>query len=43
MSVIALKCPEIRMTVVGQTEARIAAWNQEDLRVIAVYELDLPL
>jgi UDPglucose 6-dehydrogenase len=26
-----LKCPEINVTVVDLNEARIAAWNDEDL------------
>jgi UDPglucose 6-dehydrogenase len=38
MSVIALKCPEINVTVVDLNEARIAAWNDEDLNKLPVYE-----
>ena len=38
MSVIALKCPEIKVTVVDLNEARIAAWNDEDLNNLPVYE-----
>lgn len=38
MSVIALKCPEIKVTVVDLNEARIAAWNTEDLDKLPVYE-----
>lgn len=38
MSVIALKCPEIKVTVVDLNEARIAAWNEEDLDKLPVYE-----
>ncbi|WP_426092442.1 nucleotide sugar dehydrogenase [Flavobacterium sp. DSR3-2] len=38
MSVIALKCPEIRVTVVDLNDARIAAWNSEDLENLPVYE-----
>jgi UDPglucose 6-dehydrogenase len=38
MSVIALKCPDIKVTVVDLNEARIAAWNQEDLEQLPVYE-----
>ena len=38
MSVIALKCPEIKVTVVDLNEARIAAWNNEDLDNLPVYE-----
>ncbi|MCW2118487.1 UDP-glucose 6-dehydrogenase [Flavobacterium sp. 7A] len=38
MSVIALKCPEIKVTVVDLNEVRIAAWNEEDLDKLPVYE-----
>jgi UDPglucose 6-dehydrogenase len=38
MSVIALKCPEINVTVVDLNEARIAAWNDTDLEKLPVYE-----
>jgi len=38
MSVIALKCPEINVTVVDLNENRIAAWNNEDLDKLPVYE-----
>ncbi|QOG00775.1 nucleotide sugar dehydrogenase [Flavobacterium sp. MDT1-60] len=38
MSVIALKCPEIKVTVVDLNEARILAWNDEDLDKLPVYE-----
>ncbi|WP_289661640.1 UDP-glucose 6-dehydrogenase [Flavobacterium panacagri] len=38
MSVIALKCPEINVTVVDLNEKRIAAWNDEDLDKLPVYE-----
>lgn len=38
MSVIALKCPEIKVTVVDLNEGRIAAWNDEDLDKLPVYE-----
>lgn len=38
MSVIALKCPEINVTVVDLNETRIAAWNDEDLDKLPVYE-----
>jgi len=38
MSVIALKCPEIRVTVVDINEKRIAAWNDPDLSKLPVYE-----
>jgi UDPglucose 6-dehydrogenase len=38
MSVIALKFPEIKVTVVDLNAARIAAWNDEDLDNLPVYE-----
>lgn len=38
MSVIALKCPEIKVTVVDLNEERITAWNDEDLDKLPVYE-----
>ncbi|MFN5331604.1 MAG: nucleotide sugar dehydrogenase, partial [Bacteroidota bacterium] len=38
MSVIAQKCPNIRVVVVDSNEARIAAWNQEDLSQLPIYE-----
>jgi UDPglucose 6-dehydrogenase len=38
MSVIALKCPEIKVTVVDLNEARIAAWNDDNLDNLPVYE-----
>ena len=38
MSVIALKCPEIKVTVVDLNEARIAAWNDKNLDNLPVYE-----
>ena len=38
MSVIALKCPGIKVTVVDLNEVRIAAWNEEDLDKLPVYE-----
>tara|TARA_B110000114_G_scaffold19484_1_gene18634 strand:+ start:288 stop:1697 length:1410 start_codon:yes stop_codon:yes gene_type:complete len=38
MSVIALKSPEIKVTVVDLNTARIAAWNDEDLEKLPVYE-----
>lgn len=38
MSVIALKCPEIKVTVVDLNEGRIAAWNDIDLEKLPVYE-----
>lgn len=38
MSVIAKKCPHIQVTVVDLNEARIAAWNDEDVNNIPIYE-----
>ncbi|MDQ1166741.1 UDP-glucose 6-dehydrogenase [Flavobacterium sp. SORGH_AS_0622] len=38
MSVIALKCPEIKVTVVDLNKSRIAAWNDENLDNLPVYE-----
>ena len=38
MSVIALKCPEIKVTVVDINEKRIAAWNSDNLDELPVYE-----
>jgi len=38
MAVIAKKCPEIKVTVVDINEARIAAWNDENVDNIPVYE-----
>ncbi|MCL6275554.1 nucleotide sugar dehydrogenase [Muricauda sp. 2012CJ35-5] len=38
MSVIALKCPEIQVTVVDLNEKRIAQWNDEDLDKLPIYE-----
>lgn len=38
MSVIANKCPEIDVTVVDINAKRIAAWNDEDLDKLPVYE-----
>ena len=38
MSVIALKCPEIRVNVVDLNESRILAWNDENLDKLPVYE-----
>lgn len=42
MAVISLKCPNIQVTVVDLNEARIAAWNDEDVNKIPVYEPGLP-
>ena len=38
MSVIAEKCPHIRVTIVDINEKRIAAWNDPDLSKLPVYE-----
>ncbi len=38
MSVIALKCPEITVTVVDINKERIALWNDENLDKLPVYE-----
>jgi UDPglucose 6-dehydrogenase len=38
MTVIAQKCPHIKVTVVDINEARIAAWNSPDLNKLPVFE-----
>ena len=38
MAVIALKCPNIKVTVVDINEQRIAAWNHADLDKLPIYE-----
>jgi UDPglucose 6-dehydrogenase len=38
MAVIAQKCPEINVTVVDINKDRIAAWNDEDVENIPIYE-----
>ena len=38
MAVIALKCPEIKVTVVDINEQRIADWNDENLDNLPIYE-----
>ena len=38
MAVIAQKCPKINVTVVDINESRIAAWNDEDVNNIPIYE-----
>jgi UDPglucose 6-dehydrogenase len=38
MAVIAQKCPHIQVTVVDLNEERIAAWNDEDVNNIPIYE-----
>lgn len=42
MSVIAQKCPQIRVTVVDIDRERIDAWNSSDLNKLPVYEPGLP-
>ncbi len=38
MAIIAKQCPEIKVTVVDLNVARIAAWNDEDMDNMPVYE-----
>ncbi len=38
MAVIAHKCPDIKVTIVDLNKERIAAWNDEDLTKLPVYE-----
>jgi UDPglucose 6-dehydrogenase len=38
MAIIAQKCPHIQVTVVDLNEERIAAWNDEDVDNIPIYE-----
>ena len=38
MSVIAQKCPDIKVTVVDLNESRINDWNDEDVSKIPIYE-----
>ena len=38
MSVIALKCPDIKVTVVDLNHSRIAAWNDDNLDNLPIYE-----
>ncbi len=38
MAVIAHKCPDIKVTIVDLNAERIAAWNDEDLSKLPVYE-----
>jgi UDPglucose 6-dehydrogenase len=38
MAVIAMKCPDIKVTVVDLNEDRIAKWNDEDVNNIPIYE-----
>ena len=41
MAIIALKCPNIKVTVVDINEQRIAAWNHADLDQLPIYESGL--
>jgi len=41
MAIIAQKCPQIQVTVVDLNEDRIAAWNDEDVNKIPIYEPEL--
>ena len=38
MAIIAQKCPHIKVTVVDLNEKRIAAWNDQDVKNIPIYE-----
>ena len=38
MAVIAQKCPHIKVTVVDINESRIAAWNDNNLNKLPVFE-----
>ena len=38
MAIIAQKCPHIKVTVVDLNAERIAAWNDEDVNNIPIYE-----
>ena len=38
MAVIADRCPDIQVTVVDLNAQRIAAWNNDDLTLLPVYE-----
>ncbi|KAB1155801.1 UDP-glucose 6-dehydrogenase [Flavobacterium luteum] len=38
MAIIAQKCPHIKVTVVDLNEERIAAWNDDDVNNIPIYE-----
>ena len=38
MAVIALKCPELNITVVDNNPQKIKQWNDEDLDNLPVYE-----
>ena len=38
MAVIAHKCPDVKVTIVDLNEARIAAWNDDDVKNLPIYE-----
>ena len=38
MAVIALKCPELKITVVDIDPSKISRWNSEDLNSLPVFE-----
>ena len=38
MAVIAHKCPDVKVTIVDLNETRIAAWNDEDVKNLPIYE-----
>jgi UDPglucose 6-dehydrogenase len=38
MAIIALKCPDIRVTIVDVNEKKIEAWNSDDVDDLPVYE-----
>ena len=38
MAVIALKCPDIKVTVVDKNKDKIDRWNSEDLNMLPVFE-----
>ena len=40
MAVIALKCPELNITVVDNNPQKIKQWNDENLDNLPVYEPD---
>lgn len=38
MAVIAHKCPDVKVTIVDLNETRIAAWNDDDVKKLPIYE-----
>ena len=40
MSVIADKCPNIKVTVIDIDDKKISSWNDEDLRNLPIFEPD---